>query len=308
MKNRRFAALITVIFLLQSAGKAAYGGGDNVRDLTALAAALTALAVQYEIDLSKRSDVWGNEKSLHETNTKELPFDVAVYALDHIGITDGNTVWNDYAAYVAGLYNNYLYKNPGRELSFGTGVPRSDFDATNPGYDELPDPSKNEMNYPSAYKKRADDLRNYAKNVMAGNKQEVENLADSIDPNKSTREISKIYDALFGLSASSPSSKTSSSISAGGLGNIIGSLLDQIPTGIGDLSVTTYRAALQAGARAGSLNSPQIEALDRLVAHWHGQGSVHLAGGIVVRRKCGKLEFRAIAPRGDPDGRSGRGN
>ena len=260
LKNRRFAALITVIFFLQSAGKAAYGG-DNVGDLTALAAALTALAVQYEIDLSKRSEVWGNEKSLHETNTKELPFDVATYALDHIGITDGNTVWNDYAADVAGLYNNYLYKNPGRELSFGTGVPRSDFDATNPGYDELPDPSKNEMNYPSAYKKRADDLRNYAKNVMAGNKQEVENLADSIDPNKSPREISKLYDALFGLSASSTSSKTSSSISAGGLGNIIGSLLDQIPTGIGDLSVTTYRAALQAANQADNYNN---KALSRL--------------------------------------------
>jgi tRNA(Ile)-lysidine synthase len=69
-----------------------------------------------------------------------------------------------------------------------------------------------------------------------------------------------------------------------------------------------HRAALQAGARAGSLNSPQIEALDRLVAHWHGQGPVHLAGGIVARRKCGKLEFRAIAPRGEPDGRSGRGS
>jgi hypothetical protein len=45
------------------------------------------------------------------------------------------------------------------------------------------------------------------------------------------------------------------------LGNIIGSLLDQIPTGIGDLSVTTYRAALQAANQADNYNN---KALSRL--------------------------------------------
>jgi hypothetical protein len=53
-----------------------------------------------------------------------------------------------------------------------------------------------------------------------------------------------------------------------------------------------HRAALAAGARAGSLNAAQIEALDNLIGDWRGQGPVHLAGGILGRRKYGKLEFR----------------
>ncbi|MDR2779808.1 MAG: hypothetical protein LBB28_01645, partial [Synergistaceae bacterium] len=131
--TRCLAVLMIAVFLLQPAGRAVAGGGDSVADLTALAAALTALAVQYELDLARRSDVWTNEKSLHERNVNELVFDVATYSLDHVGIPDSNTVWSDYASKIAALYGNYLYKNPGRELSFGTSAPRSDFDARNPG-------------------------------------------------------------------------------------------------------------------------------------------------------------------------------
>jgi tRNA(Ile)-lysidine synthase len=54
-----------------------------------------------------------------------------------------------------------------------------------------------------------------------------------------------------------------------------------------------HLGAKAAGADAASLNAAQIEALDRLIGAWHGQGAVHLAGEIQARRKCGKLEFRA---------------
>jgi tRNA(Ile)-lysidine synthase len=56
-----------------------------------------------------------------------------------------------------------------------------------------------------------------------------------------------------------------------------------------------HRAAVQAGADPAALNAAQIEAIDRLVSAWRGQGPVHLAGGIQGRRKCGKLEFRSIS-------------
>jgi tRNA(Ile)-lysidine synthase len=55
-----------------------------------------------------------------------------------------------------------------------------------------------------------------------------------------------------------------------------------------------HQAALLAGANAGGLNAAQVEALDQLAAGWRGQGPVALAGAISARRKCGKLEFRAL--------------
>ncbi|MDR2374424.1 MAG: tRNA lysidine(34) synthetase TilS [Bifidobacteriaceae bacterium] len=55
-----------------------------------------------------------------------------------------------------------------------------------------------------------------------------------------------------------------------------------------------HQGALRAGARAGDLGAAQIEALDRLVTRWRGQGPVALAGQIAATRKCGKLEFRAM--------------
>jgi tRNA(Ile)-lysidine synthase len=54
------------------------------------------------------------------------------------------------------------------------------------------------------------------------------------------------------------------------------------------------QAAAAAGARAGDLKESQIQALERLVSDWRGQGAVALPGRIAVRRKCGKLEFRAL--------------
>jgi hypothetical protein len=260
LRKRCLAVLLAAVLLSQTAGKAA-GGGGSTADLAALAAALTALLAQYEIDVARRSSVWTNEKSLHETDVKELAFDVATYSLDHVGILDSNTVWNDYKSDVTGLYDNYLYKNPGRELSFGTGAPRSDFDERNPGYGSILGSAGVQTDYPSVYKKRVGDLRDYAKNVLAGNKQAAANLADSLDPSKDTKEITKIYDALFGLSAASPSSSTSSSIVSGGLGDIVNSVLGAVPTGIGDLNVTTYRAALQAANQADNYNNKAFSLL-----------------------------------------------
>jgi tRNA(Ile)-lysidine synthase len=51
-------------------------------------------------------------------------------------------------------------------------------------------------------------------------------------------------------------------------------------------------AALDWGATPGALSSAHIDALDRLVADWHGQGGAALPGGIEVSRECGKLEAR----------------
>ncbi|MEO7421873.1 MAG: tRNA lysidine(34) synthetase TilS [Ornithinibacter sp.] len=44
------------------------------------------------------------------------------------------------------------------------------------------------------------------------------------------------------------------------------------------------RALLAAGVRAGSLGSRHVDACDRLLTHWHGQGPVHVPGGLLVRR------------------------
>jgi tRNA(Ile)-lysidine synthase len=52
------------------------------------------------------------------------------------------------------------------------------------------------------------------------------------------------------------------------------------------------RAAIDAGAPAGSVSAAHIAELDRLVTDWHGQGPVSLPGGLVGERRCDRLVFR----------------
>jgi tRNA(Ile)-lysidine synthase len=49
------------------------------------------------------------------------------------------------------------------------------------------------------------------------------------------------------------------------------------------------RAALAAGSAPGSLAAVHLTALDALVVGWHGQGPVHLPGGVRGFRRCGRL-------------------
>jgi len=53
------------------------------------------------------------------------------------------------------------------------------------------------------------------------------------------------------------------------------------------------RAAIAAGCPAGALTARHIEALDRLVTSWRGQGAADLPGGVRGIRRCGKLLFTA---------------
>jgi tRNA(Ile)-lysidine synthase len=52
------------------------------------------------------------------------------------------------------------------------------------------------------------------------------------------------------------------------------------------------RAAIDAGAPAGSLTAGHVREIDRLVTDWHGQGPVSLPGGLVADRSCDRLSFR----------------
>jgi tRNA(Ile)-lysidine synthase len=52
------------------------------------------------------------------------------------------------------------------------------------------------------------------------------------------------------------------------------------------------RAAIAAGAPAGSLNAGHVAAIDALVIGWHGQGPVNLPGGLVALRACDRLTFQ----------------
>jgi len=56
------------------------------------------------------------------------------------------------------------------------------------------------------------------------------------------------------------------------------------------------RAAVAAGAPAGSLAAVHVEALDALVMGWHGQGTVDLPGGVGARRAYDRLSFRPRVP------------
>ncbi len=76
-----------------------------------------------------------------------------------------------------------------------------------------------------------------------------------------------------------------------------------------------HAVALSAGCPAGSVARRHVLALDALLVDWHGQGPVHLPGGVEAVRECGRLvlaEPRAAgpAPQGaaaQPSDRSRRG-
>ncbi|GAB2956041.1 tRNA lysidine(34) synthetase TilS [Streptomyces pseudoechinosporeus] len=52
------------------------------------------------------------------------------------------------------------------------------------------------------------------------------------------------------------------------------------------------RAAIEAGAPAGSLFARHIEELDRLITGWRGQGAINLPGKVVAQRQGGRLVIR----------------
>jgi tRNA(Ile)-lysidine synthase len=51
------------------------------------------------------------------------------------------------------------------------------------------------------------------------------------------------------------------------------------------------RTALHAGSPPTDLFARHVEAVDRLVTAWRGQGPIHLPGGVEIRRTCGRLFF-----------------
>ncbi len=55
-------------------------------------------------------------------------------------------------------------------------------------------------------------------------------------------------------------------------------------------------AATAAGAPPGSLGARHVAALDALVTGWRGQLGADLPGGIVCRRRYGRLLFSARSP------------
>ncbi|GHJ34674.1 tRNA lysidine(34) synthetase TilS [Streptomyces sp. TS71-3] len=52
------------------------------------------------------------------------------------------------------------------------------------------------------------------------------------------------------------------------------------------------RAAIEAGAPAGSLFARHIEEIDRLITGWRGQGAINLPGRVVAQRQDGRLVIR----------------
>jgi tRNA(Ile)-lysidine synthase len=48
-------------------------------------------------------------------------------------------------------------------------------------------------------------------------------------------------------------------------------------------------AATDAGSPPGDLTAGHVGDLDRLVTAWHGQGQLHLPGGVRAERRCGRL-------------------
>ncbi|MHB9859995.1 tRNA lysidine(34) synthetase TilS [Streptomyces sp. YIM S03343] len=52
------------------------------------------------------------------------------------------------------------------------------------------------------------------------------------------------------------------------------------------------RAAIEAGAPAGSLSARHIEEVDRLITGWRGQGGINLPGKVVAQRQGGRLVIR----------------
>jgi tRNA(Ile)-lysidine synthase len=66
------------------------------------------------------------------------------------------------------------------------------------------------------------------------------------------------------------------------------------------------RAAVAAGAAAGDLSAAHVEAMDRLVTHWHGQSTIDLPGHLRTWREHGHVHFAAAPPaEGSPASREG---
>ncbi|MET7298973.1 tRNA lysidine(34) synthetase TilS [Embleya sp. NPDC005575] len=55
------------------------------------------------------------------------------------------------------------------------------------------------------------------------------------------------------------------------------------------------RTAVGAGSPSGALFARHVEAVEKLVISWHGQGPIHLPGGVEIRRRCGRLLFHRPA-------------
>jgi tRNA(Ile)-lysidine synthase len=55
--------------------------------------------------------------------------------------------------------------------------------------------------------------------------------------------------------------------------------------------------AQEAGAPIGDVSAAHVESLDALLTSWHGQGPLHVPGGIAVSRERGAIRFSPL-PRG----------
>ena len=52
--------------------------------------------------------------------------------------------------------------------------------------------------------------------------------------------------------------------------------------------------AAEAGAPLADVNAAHVESLDALLTCWHGQGPLHVPGGVAVSRERGAITFRAL--------------
>ncbi len=52
--------------------------------------------------------------------------------------------------------------------------------------------------------------------------------------------------------------------------------------------------AAEAGAPLADVNAAHVESLDALLTCWHGQGPLHVPGGVAVSREHGAITFRAL--------------
>jgi tRNA(Ile)-lysidine synthase len=60
------------------------------------------------------------------------------------------------------------------------------------------------------------------------------------------------------------------------------------------------QAALAAGAPATDLSAAHVAGLDRLVTDWHGQGPLCLPGGLLARRRDGRIDIVGAEASGSP--------
>jgi len=73
-------------------------------------------------------------------------------------------------------------------------------------------------------------------------------------------------------------------------GSLDATLLRTYPTAV--RTRILKRAAIESGARPGSLTASHVQQLDALVDRWHGQGEIALPGPVAAERSCGRLTFR----------------